>query len=119
MPKKILLRMPRTPEEKENYNKIYDERKKQKNHNSRFNTIKRTYNLNKEEFLEKFKSQNGCCEICNKKFQKQRDIRIDHSHTTGKIRGLLCNKCNVCLGIHDENIDLLMSVINYLNKYNF
>ena len=42
---------------------------------------------------------------------------IDHNHTTGLVRGLLCNQCNLALGLVHDNIETLAAMIAYLGKY--
>lgn len=70
-----------------------------------------------EEFNALFVAQNGCCKICNVHQSKMtRRISVDHCHETGKIRGLLCDKCNVAIGMLKDNISLLESAILYLKK---
>ena len=41
---------------------------------------------------------------------------IDHSHTTGKVRGVLCRECNLILGYAHDNPAILLNLIKYLNK---
>lgn len=71
-----------------------------------------------------FRKQNGRCAICEQiETQKVGDttcmLSVDHCHTTGKVRGLLCHKCNKALGLFDDNLDYLNSAIKYLtNKDN-
>ena len=43
---------------------------------------------------------------------------VDHNHTTGQVRGLLCHSCNVALGAVKEQEDILMACISYLKSYN-
>lgn len=43
---------------------------------------------------------------------------VDHDHTTGKVRGLLCHNCNRALGLLQDNKSYLQSAINYLKKCN-
>jgi len=45
--------------------------------------------------------QNGCCAICAKDLQK---FHIDHCHTSGRVRGLLCHRCNTRLGGVDDAV---------------
>lgn len=65
-------------------------------------------------------SQNGVCAICElpetSKHQsgKTRDLAVDHCHTTGKIRGLLCTRCNNGIGNFKDNTEFLQKAINYL-----
>lgn len=68
--------------------------------------------------LEKFKAmldtQNGLCAICSKT-QKPR-LCVDHNHSTGVVRGLLCVKCNAGLGIFRDDPALMLRAIEYLQK---
>ena len=54
------------------------------------------------------------CGICNQFLTKP---YIDHNHTTGKIRMLLCHHCNTLLGMAKENTEILENAIKYLNKF--
>lgn len=74
-----------------------------------------------EELLELYKLQKGECAICHTPYKvetisKQRGLYVDHCHSSGKVRGLLCKKCNSGLGMFNDNIDTLNEAIFYLNK---
>ena len=56
-------------------------------------------------------SQGGKCAICNGVMAR---VNIDHSHKTGKRRGLLCTSCNTSLGKFKDSPEILMNAINYL-----
>ena len=63
--------------------------------------------------------QNGVCKICGDKETTSengvtRRLAVDHCHSTGKVRGLLCGKCNKSLGGFKDSKELLLKVINYL-----
>jgi len=60
----------------------------------------------------------GGCAICGitKPKGKQR-FHVDHDHSSGKIRGLLCSSCNLILGHAKDNVLILVDAINYLNRY--
>lgn len=60
-------------------------------------------------------SQKGMCAICGKEVNEQ--LRADHDHVTGKMRGLLCDNCNWGLGNFKDNIQYLKNAICYLEKY--
>jgi hypothetical protein len=57
--------------------------------------------------------QGGRCAICDIETDK---LNVDHCHRTGVIRGMLCGKCNTILGLAQDNIDILLSAINYLKS---
>lgn len=72
----------------------------------------RTYGLTFEQRDELFKQNGGMCMICN----VQPSEHLDHCHDTGRIRGVLCNNCNLALGHFRDNTDLLQAAIQYLTK---
>ena len=83
--------------------------------------LKRAYGITFDEYEELLSKQNKKCAICgidnNGKYRnKPRAFAVDHCHTTGKIRGLLCSDCNTGIGLLKDNINFLQSAINYLNK---
>lgn len=83
--------------------------------------LKRRYGLTVDEFEELLAAQDGKCAICRQeetahhaKTGNVRQLAVDHCHTTGKIRGLLCYRCNATLGRVDESADLLRAMVDYL-----
>jgi hypothetical protein len=69
-------------------------------------------------------SQENKCAICREhetcKDSKRPGIRrlsIDHSHKTGKTRGLLCHKCNLFIAYAKESYEVLENAISYLRQY--
>jgi len=86
--------------------------------------IKRKYGISREQYNEKLKLQNGVCAICGDKEKSVEPrngslkcLAVDHCHKTGKIRGLLCWRCNGTLGKIDEDIELLKKIELYLIKH--
>ena len=65
-----------------------------------------------------FAIQRGCCAICGT-HQSEMKIRlsVDHDHTTGKIRSLLCKSCNIGLGEFKDRVELLKKAISYLESH--
>lgn len=61
--------------------------------------------------------QNGVCAICGHK-DKKKSLAVDHDHKTGKIRGLLCGRCNPALGFIQESTELIKQLLKYLNYHN-
>jgi len=81
------------------------------------NNIKQKYNLEIDDYNRMFNEQNGCCIICGVHQSKlTKRLSIDHNHKTGKIRGLLCHKCNIGLGVFEDSIEILQKAIEYLKK---
>jgi hypothetical protein len=74
--------------------------------------LQREYGITMEQYKEMLIKQNECCAICKNK----RPLRVDHNHLTKTVRGLLCDKCNVTLGLLDENITIAENLISYLKK---
>jgi hypothetical protein len=76
--------------------------------------LKVNYNLTEKDFDTLFEEQEGACAIC-----KRADVKlvVDHDHTTGAVRGLLCNGCNHGLGRFGDSIPLMESAIAYLEKH--
>lgn len=66
--------------------------------------------INPDE-AEEIRSRIKLCEICG----GDQRLNVDHCHTTSKIRGVLCNKCNQALGLFKDNPDNLLKAIKYLN----
>lgn len=79
---------------------------------------KRSYGISLEEYEEKLKLQHHCCAICGKHESNfQRQLAVDHCHTTGKIRDLLCPKCNLAFGYVDEDITIIERLLEYAKKH--
>jgi hypothetical protein len=80
---------------------------------------KKKYNSNEEELKNILILQNNRCPICFSMLDSfsSRKSHIDHNHTTGKVRAILCHKCNVGLGMFKEDITLLYNAINYLERH--
>ena len=77
------------------------------------------YGLTLEQYDSMLKSQNYACKICKEgstKHPKYKDgsFSVDHCHQTGKVRGLLCTRCNLVLGKVADSIWILKSAIDYL-----
>jgi len=68
-----------------------------------------------EWYQERLKAQNGCCAICGELFTET--PRIDHDHISGETRGLLCNPCNLGIGILNDDPELLRKAALYLESF--
>ena len=91
---------------------------------SRRTMLKSKYGISLEQYNEMLQTQNEVCAICglpetvisNKKGGVD-SLRVDHCHSTGQIRGLLCSKCNFGVGNFNDSLYLLSSALNYILKY--
>jgi hypothetical protein len=73
------------------------------------------YNLLPEHKQALIDKQENACAICAYKFgQKVGDMKVDHCHSTGVVRGLLCDLCNRGLGYFRDQADRLINAANYL-----
>ena len=60
--------------------------------------------------------QNNTCAICGNLNSKERDLFIDHDHTTGQVRGLLCCGCNQAVGLFETRKYLIPKILEYLER---
>lgn len=76
------------------------------------------YRLSIKDFNKLLTQQDSRCKICSKEFDKtdMHDTCIDHDHITNSIRGLLCRKCNVALGMFNDSVINLVNAIKYLEE---
>jgi hypothetical protein len=82
--------------------------------------LKKSYNITIAQYDEMLLKQNDCCAICKRHksevtVKRKNHLCVDHNHSTGKIRGLLCDKCNRGIGLLCDSIDLLNNAIKYLH----
>lgn len=88
------------------------------------NSIRKFYSLratgavikNDYNYEEALAAQDGVCYLC-KELPTYRDLDIDHSHETGKLRKLLCVKCNWLVGRIENNMELVEDILQYLEMY--
>jgi len=74
------------------------------------------YGLTDIDYAEMFVGQNGVCAICGRPPKKKR-LFVDHDHDSGRVRGLLCWRCNTAIGLLHDDTDTIKSAINYLNGH--
>lgn len=76
--------------------------------------VQKTYGVSLEFVRALFKRQGSRCPIC---WQVNFNWHIDHNHETGKVRGVLCNKCNMGIGLFDEDPERLRDAADYLETH--
>jgi hypothetical protein len=77
----------------------------------------RLYNLNQKDYDAMLEKQGGVCAICgDKEIRVATRLCVDHDHATGRIRGLLCVRCNHGLGHFKDSVGRLSRAIEYLSQ---
>lgn len=80
--------------------------------------LRKFFHIDLEQFQQLSRIQKGLCAVCKRKPTGKRwRLCVDHNHKTGKIRGLLCIKCNAALGQLDENVSFMKNLITYIRRY--
>lgn len=83
--------------------------------------LNKKYGLSPEDLKKTHTQQNGCCAICGIKGEhgghKNDSLCVDHDHDTGKIRALLCPRCNKALGLMDDSPPRLAIAADYILKH--
>lgn len=72
------------------------------------------YRINSATWDAMMEKQDNKCAICGKEFEQQSDVRVDHDHQTGRVRGLLCHHCNTLLGMANDDPEILRQAIQYI-----
>ena len=80
--------------------------------------IYNTFKIPAEQYEQMLKAQDGKCAICKNECSSGMRLSVDHDHSSNKIRGLLCGKCNRGLGMYDDNENRLLLAVKYLQLYN-
>ena len=79
---------------------------------NKFYEAKRSYGIAPDEYVFLTERADGVCEVCGGSYK----LSIDHCHSTGDIRGLLCHYCNMGLGAFKDNESLLHKAVAYLQR---
>lgn len=84
--------------------------------------FKRRYGITLEQYEKMVTDQENKCLICKKEPDnygpKQNHVlSVDHCHKTGKIRGLLCHRCNTALGAFHESPEIIIKALEYIKNH--
>ena len=78
---------------------------------------KRRYGITKQQKDEMFEAQGfGCASCGTKEPTNNKFWHVDHCHSSGKVRGILCQRCNHALGLLDDDITKILALANYMHK---
>ena len=105
-------------ESKEWYENNKDRKKelsKQYKHIKKDKDLQTAYGIDLETYNAMLAKQGKCCKICGThREQLKRALCVDHCHTTGTVRGLLCDTCNRSLGLLKDSVKILERAVKYL-----
>ncbi len=87
-----------------------------KYHKSKDNNMRNQYGISLADYEDMVEEQGGLCIICGEKPEGKR-LSVDHCHRTDRVRGLLCNQCNLGLGCFKDNIKSLENAALYLRGF--
>lgn len=75
------------------------------------------YKMTLDQYYLLIDGQYYQCPICNESLMPfTRNTHIDHDHETGRVRGILCGKCNIGLGHFKDNPEFLQNAIEYIKR---
>ena len=77
--------------------------------------LKRLYGIGIDVYLKMLQDQGEVCKICKQDCKTKYSLSVDHDHKSGKIRGLLCNRCNRAIGMFEDNPELLRLAAEYID----
>lgn len=84
--------------------------------------LKNKFGITLEDYNNMLRMQGGVCAICEEIEAEVhhsgtlKDLSVDHCHTTGKIRGLLCSACNTSIGKFKEDINIILKAAIYVEQ---
>ncbi len=79
--------------------------------------LQRAYGISLEEYNLLFQKQAGKCAVCGRhQVELGKGLYVDHCHTTGTVRGLLCSNCNTGIGLFKDSIEIFYQAIGYLER---
>lgn len=101
---------------KREYDRVYVMFKPNKAESKFFNYIKNKHGMTKEQYVALVERCDNKCMICNRPPYDGKRLHLDHNHTTGKVRGLLCTRCNWYLATIEKDETILNKIKNYLKN---
>ena len=97
--------------------KASDKRRYQRDKDKRRDKLLQSkYGITLEDYNRRLAEQGGGCAVCGGT-DKGKCLAVDHAHDTGRIRGLLCGRCNPAVGYLKDSADLARKVADYLDKH--
>lgn len=105
------------PDKYREYARKYREKNKDKlKASQRGKWLRLKYKISEEQYNVLFRSQQGVCAICEREPENE-NLSVDHCHITGEVRGLLCSRCNVAIGILGDTSIGVRKALEYLESW--
>lgn len=79
--------------------------------------LQKAYGITYEDKLAMIKNQGFKCGICKTELSYDNKAAVDHCHTSGKVRGILCRACNTGIGQLQDSVEILQAAIQYLEQH--
>lgn len=84
--------------------------------------LKRDFGISLDQYQDAFAAQGGVCACCQKPEVSERDgkrkwLAVDHDHTDGSFRGLLCSNCNQGIGRFKDDVEVLRRAADYIEAH--
>jgi hypothetical protein len=76
--------------------------------------LRRKFGMSLEDYDELVEKQGGVCAVCGYPPDEGKSFHIDHDHDSGRIRGLLCSRCNHAIGLLRDDPEVIESALTYL-----
>lgn len=80
------------------------------------NGLKYKYGLTVLQYNKMLEQHQGGCAICRQKCKTGDRLSVDHNHSNGIVRGLLCRRCNMALGMLNDDENLIWDIMEYLKR---
>ncbi len=85
---------------------------------NRERNLQKHYGISIDDYNAMFQYQRGCCAICGThQNELTKRLFVDHDHSTGEVRSLLCGHCNTGLGMYRDDPELLEIAAEYLRLH--
>lgn len=85
--------------------------KGRKRHDS---VLREKFGIGLYQYEQLYAKQNGKCYLCES--DSERNLAVDHCHTTGNVRRLLCSQCNQALGLFKDNAEVMRKAAAYVES---
>lgn len=92
-----------------------DAKRAERAEKARWSRIKKEYGLSEDQVQTMLVDQGNACAICSADIAT--GYHIDHCHTTGKVRSLLCSRCNQAIGLLDEDLAKIQKAADYIRMF--